>query len=60
MLTNSLNVSDTTKTEFFELTFSQSAQKILQKYCWTDLSSDLEPLTSLLPISFLTRGLLLT
>ena len=61
MLTNSLKISDTTKTEFFELIFFQSDQKIWQKYCRADLSSDsdpLNPLTCWLSISVLTRGFL--
>ena len=37
--------SDTTKTEFSELIFFQSDQKISQKYCREELSSVLEPLT---------------
>ena len=45
MLTNSLKISDTTKTEFFELIFFQSDQKILQNYCRAELGSDLERLT---------------
>ena len=61
MLTNSLKISDTTKREFFELMFFQSDQKIWQKYCRADLSSDsdpLNPLTCWLSISVLTRGFL--
>ena len=44
MFTNSLKISDTTKTKLFELIFSQGNQKILQKYCRADLSSVLVPL----------------
>ena len=33
MLTNSLEILDTTKTEFFKLISFQDAQKIAQKYC---------------------------
>ena len=36
MLRNSLKISDTTKTELFELIFFQSDQKIWQKYCRAD------------------------
>ena len=60
MLKKSLKISDTTNTDFFELTFSQSALEIWQKLSQTDLSSDLEPLTCLLPINFLTQGFLAT
>ena len=45
MLTNSLKISDTTKTERFKLILFQSDQKIRQKYCSADLSSVLERLT---------------
>ena len=45
MLTNSLKISDITKTEFLELIFFQSDQKIWQKYCGADLSSLADPLT---------------
>ena len=39
MLTNSLKISDTTKTEFSELTFFENDQEISQKYSRVDLSS---------------------
>ena len=42
MLTNSLKISDTTKTEFIELIFFWSDQKIWQKYCREELGSVLE------------------
>ena len=45
MLTNSLMISDTTKTECLEKISLQSNQKILQKYCFADLSSLSDPLT---------------
>ena len=58
MLTNSLKISDTTKTEFFELIYFQSDQEIWQKPFLADLSSVLEPLPRWLPISVLTQGFL--
>ena len=58
MLTNSLKISDTTKTEFFELIFFLNDQKIWQKYCCADLSSVWDPLACMLSISVLTRGFL--
>ena len=58
MLRNSLKIPYNTKTEFFELIFYQSDPKIWQKDCREDLSSVLEPLTCLLPISVLRRGFL--
>ena len=45
MLTNSLKISDATKTEFFELKFFQSDQKISQNNYGGDLSSVSDPLT---------------
>ena len=36
MLANSLNISDTTKRELFELIFFQSDQKISKRYCRAD------------------------
>ena len=45
MLTNSLKISDTTKTEFIELKFFQSDQKTRQNYCRADFNSVLDPLT---------------
>ena len=58
MLTNSLKISDTTKTERFKLILFQSDQKIRQKYCSADLSSFLERLTCVMAITVLTRGFL--
>ena len=40
MLTNSLKISDNTKTEYLGLIFFLSDQKVWQKYCREDLSSD--------------------
>ena len=45
MLTNSLKISDTTKTKFFEQKLFQSDQKPLQNYCRLDLDSVMDPLT---------------
>ena len=56
MLTNSLKISETTKTQFFELIFFQSDQRIWQKYCRGDLSNLSDPLTFWLSLSVLTRG----
>ena len=39
MLTKSLEISDTTKINLFQLILFQSDHKILQKYCRDDLSS---------------------
>ena len=58
MLTNSLQISDTTKTKFFEQKLFQSDQKLLQNYCRLDLDSVLDPLTCWLYISVLTQGFL--
>ena len=58
MLTNSLKISSTTKTEFFELMSFQSIQKIWQKYCRADLSSISDPLTYWLSLSGLIQGFL--
>ena len=44
MLTNSLNVADTTESEFFKLILFQTDQKARQKYCHADLSSVLDSL----------------
>ena len=40
MLTNSLKISDITKTEFIQHFSFQKHQKILKKYYRTDLSTD--------------------
>ena len=45
MLTNSLNIIDTTKTEILELIFFQSDKKKCQKTCRPDLSTVWNPLT---------------
>ena len=45
MLINSLKISDTTKTEFFELISFQIDYKKWQKYSLADLSSLSNPLT---------------
>ena len=58
MLTNSLKISDTTKTKFFEQKLFQSDQKPLQNYCRLDLDSVMDPLTCWLYISVLTQGFL--
>ena len=55
---NTLKISNTTKTELFELISFQSDQKIWQKYCRADLSSLSDPLAYWLSISVLTRGFL--
>ena len=47
MLTNTANISDTTKTEFFELISCQSDQKIKKKFFLADLSSESDPLKPL-------------
>ena len=52
---NSLKISDTTKTQFFELIFFQSNQKIWKNYCRADLCSVSNPLTCWLSISVLIR-----
>ena len=56
MLTNSLKLSGTTKTNFFELIFLQSDQKNWQKYSRTNLSSASDPLTCWVFVSVLRRG----
>ena len=61
MLTNSLKISDTTKTQFFELIFFQRHAKMGQKYWRAHLSSDSGPLNALiccLSVSVLTLGFL--
>ena len=45
MLTNSLKISDTTKTDFLEMIFFQSDQEVGQKYCCADLYYLSDPLT---------------
>ena len=56
MLTKSLKILDTTKTEAFELIFFQSDQKILQKYYRADLRNIWDPETCWLSINVLTGG----
>ena len=56
MLTNSLKISDTTKTEPFEPVFCLSDQKLWQKHCRADLTCLSDSFTSWPSISFLTRG----
>ena len=58
MLTKSLKILDTTKTEAFELIFFQSDQKILQKYYRADLRNIWDPETCWLSINVLTGGFL--
>ena len=57
-LTSSFKISDTTKTEFFELIFLESDQKIWQKYRRANWSSFLVHLTCWMSISVLTWGFL--
>ena len=47
MLTNSLKISDTTKTQFFKLIFFQSVQKNMRKIvpCW--VKESFEPFNTL-------------
>ena len=49
-------ISDTTKTEFFQLKLFWSNQKIRQNHCLGDLNSVSDPLTCWLSISVLTWG----
>ena len=58
MLTSNLKVSDTSKTEYFELIFFLNDQKIWQIYCRADLSSVSDPLTCWLSIGVLIWGFL--
>ena len=58
MSKNSLKVSDTTKTEFFEPIFFQRYWKIWLRSCRSDLSSSSDTLRCLLSISDRTWGLL--
>ena len=51
---NSLNISDTTKMEYFELILFLNAQKIWQKYWRENLRSVSDLLTCWLSISVLT------
>ena len=54
MLTNSLKITDTTKTELLELISFQSDQEISQKNCRADSCSVLDRLTCWLSISVMT------
>ena len=58
MLTNSVKITDTTKTEYLELIFFQSDQKIWEKYCRGDSCSASDRLTCWLLISVMTWGFL--
>ena len=58
MLTNSLKIWVTTKTELSELIFFQTDQKIWQKYCREDLNSVPDRLKCWLCIVVLARGFL--
>ena len=58
MLTNILNILDTTKTLFLQLISFWSDQNIWQKYCRADLSSLSDPLICWLSMSVLTLGFL--
>ena len=58
MLTNSLKISYSIKTELSKMMHFQIDQKIWEKYFPADLSNLLEPLTCSLSISVLTRGFL--
>ena len=49
---NSLKISDTTNTKFFELKFFQSDQKRWENYCRADFSSVLDRLTCWLSMGF--------
>ena len=46
MFTNRLKIPDTTKTEFFEVKFLESDQKVSKHYCCGDFSSVSDSLTS--------------
>ena len=58
MLKNNLKISDTTKTEFFELISFQSDLEKGEIYCLADLSSVSYNLTCWFSFSFLSRGFL--
>ena len=58
MLTNSVKITDTTKTEFLELISFQSDQKIWEKYWREDSCGVSDGLTCWLSISVMTRGFL--
>ena len=54
MLTNSLQILHTTKTDILEVIHFQTDGKVVQKHCRVDLSSLSDPLTCWLSISVLT------
>ena len=58
LLTNSLKIWDTAKTQFFEPTFFQRSQKIWRKYCCADWSSVCDLFIFGLSISVLMPGFL--
>ena len=58
MLTNSVTISHTTKTDLFGMLPFRIDQRIWEKYFLADLSNNLDLLTRWLSISFLTRGFL--
>ena len=58
MLTNSLKLSDITKADIFQLYFTQSDEKIGQKWWSVDFSSVLDPLARLLYSGALEWGFL--
>ena len=59
LLTKSLKILDSTKTEFLEVIIFQSDLKIWQKYCHAYLRSVSDTWTCCLSISVLTRGFLI-
>ena len=58
ILTNSLKISDTTKTEYFRLKFFHIDKKIWQNYRREDFSSVSDTFTCWLSISVLTQDFL--
>ena len=58
MLTDSLKILDTIKTEFFKLKSFEYDRKIFQRFCLEDLTSVSDTLTCWLFISVLTRDFL--
>ena len=58
MVTDGLKISDTTKTEVFEVICFRNDEKTWQKSCGADLRSLSGPSTSWLSISVLTGGFL--
>ena len=55
MLTSSLKISDTAKTDFLELIFLEIDQKLWQKYCREDLCSVSDCLTCWVSMTVLVR-----